>query len=435
MDKFWNQSLTRRLLKLLVLGFIINAAVYVTVLHFGKLLLEDFFGGSSFIYDSQQKDIDALQAFVAENGVSADDYELLRDWTYHEKIDRLTVSRDRILLCDTGYTGFSFDNHLETEYLNRNWMYFHDVVFSDGSADVFIYNDYADSIYYLFYTGALGFCFFLFMVIFSIGLRKELKYINVLNQNVRMIESGEWRQAVPVRGQDELGSLASGLDHMRQSLIENKEREKEMKKAQDKLVVGMAHDLRNPMTGLMTYLELAKKNPSAEEAGSYIEKAVSKTFEIRDLSDHLFDYFRIHSDEQPQLEEPGMVKSVVGDYLSELYMLLNAAGFIVNTETLTWPEAETRIYTDYMSRIVNNLFSNIVKYADPEHEVIMGSVCEAQWFKISLSNHYSPDRQVIEKNGIGVDNISEMMRRMGGVCTAEMTEDYYRITLAFPICG
>ena len=295
MDKFWNQSLTRRLLKLLVLGFIINAAVYVTVLHFGKLLLEDFFGGSSFIYDSQQKDIDALQAFVAENGVSADDYELLRDWTYHEKIDRLTVSRDRILLCDTGYTGFSFDNHRETEYLNRNWMYFHDVVFSDGSADVFIYNDYADSIYYLFYTGALGFCFFLFMVIFSIGLRKELKYINVLNQNVRMIESGEWRQAVPVRGQDELGSLASGLDHMRQSLIENKEREKEMKKAQDKLVVGMAHDLRNPMTGLMTYLELAKKNPSAEEAGSYIEKAVSKTFEIRDLSDHLFDYFRIHS--------------------------------------------------------------------------------------------------------------------------------------------
>ena len=166
------------------------------------------------------------------------------------------------------------------------------------------------NIYYLFYTGALGFCFFLFMVIFSIGLRKELKYINVLNQNVRMIESGEWRQAVPVRGQDELGSLASGLDHMRQSLIENKEREKEMKKAQDKLVVGMAHDLRNPMTGLMTYLELAKKNPSAEEAGGYIEKAVSKTFEIRDLSDHLLDYFRIHSDEQPQLEEPGMVESV-----------------------------------------------------------------------------------------------------------------------------
>jgi signal transduction histidine kinase len=42
--------------------------------------------------------------------------------------------------------------------------------------------------------------------------------------------------------------------------------------------------------------------------------------------------------------------------------------------------------------------------------------------------------QVIDKNGIGMVNISEMMRRMGGVCTVEMTEDYYRITLAFPIC-
>ena len=58
-----------------------------------------------------------------------------------------------------------------------------------------------------------------------------------------------------------------------------------------------------------------------------------------------------------------------------------------------------------------------------------------KWFKTCLSNHYNPDRQVIEKNGIGVDNISEMMRRMGWVCTVEMTEDYYRIILAFPICG
>jgi signal transduction histidine kinase len=43
--------------------------------------------------------------------------------------------------------------------------------------------------------------------------------------------------------------------------------------------------------------------------------------------------------------------------------------------------------------------------------------------------------QVIDKKGIGMVNISEMMRRMGGVCTVEMTEDYYRIILAFPICG
>jgi signal transduction histidine kinase len=58
-----------------------------------------------------------------------------------------------------------------------------------------------------------------------------------------------------------------------------------------------------------------------------------------------------------------------------------------------------------------------------------------KWFKTCLSNHYKPDMQVIDKNGIGMVNISEMMRRMGGVCTAEMTEDNYRITLAFPICG
>ena len=62
-----------------------------------------------------------------------------------------------------------------------------------------------------------------------------------------------------VEGQDELAKLAQGLDIMRKMLVYREEKEHEMRVAQDKLVLGMAHDLRTPLTGLMTYIEILRK--------------------------------------------------------------------------------------------------------------------------------------------------------------------------------
>ena len=64
-----------------------------------------------------------------------------------------------------------------------------------------------------------------------------------------------------------------------------------MKSAQDQLVLSMAHDLRTPLTGLMTFLEIARKQNSLNECTDYISKAYVKTTQIRDLSNQLFDFF------------------------------------------------------------------------------------------------------------------------------------------------
>lgn len=53
----------------------------------------------------------------------------------------------------------------------------------------------------------------------------------------------------------------------------------------------MAHDLRTPLTGLMTFLEIARKQNSLNECTDYISKAYVKTTQIRDLSNQLFDFF------------------------------------------------------------------------------------------------------------------------------------------------
>ena len=54
---------------------------------------------------------------------------------------------------------------------------------------------------------------------------------------------------------------------MRQTLIQREQSEQELRAAQEKLVLGMSHDLRTPLTGLMTYLEILKK--TAEKQNCY----------------------------------------------------------------------------------------------------------------------------------------------------------------------
>ena len=92
--------------------------------------------------------------------------------------------------------------------------------------------------------------------------------------------------------EDELAKLAQGLDIMRKMLVYREEKEHEMRVAQDKLVLGMAHDLRTPLTGLMTYIEILRKQENEGKVSrEYIDKAFDKIFQIRALSDQMFEYF------------------------------------------------------------------------------------------------------------------------------------------------
>lgn len=52
--------------------------------------------------------------------------------------------------------------------------------------------------------------------------------------------------------------------------------EYDLKSAQEKLVLGMSHDLRTPLTGLMAYLEILKKQ---QKEGAVTQEYINKAFD------------------------------------------------------------------------------------------------------------------------------------------------------------
>ncbi|MCD7883236.1 MAG: HAMP domain-containing histidine kinase [Lachnospiraceae bacterium] len=428
----------------------------IVLLYFGcKYLMKQYFWQSGYLYNAEVERAGELQDYVTQNGLAATDSEELRAWAEERNIKEFTVSREDVLLFDITYDGELYPGAKEVSAIS--WRYYFAVTFSDGDANVYLYEGAVSAYYNILLGISVIVGFAACLGVFISGMQEDVRYIRQLEREVNRIREGDLTQTVTLSGSspaDELVSLAAGLDEMRRSLDERERTERELREAQKKLVLGMSHDIRTPLTGLMTYMEILKRQESEGHVSrDYIDKAYDKILQIKGLSDQMFEYFLIDSQKEAKLEEPEEAISAFGDYLSELCGLLISKGFTVNTDSLDWQPALVCVSTDYVGRIMNNIISNIEKYADKSQEIRLELLYEhkngnaaagseqeqseekldADYIEMSFTNGIAVPNQYVEGTGIGVKNISMMMNQMHGFARTEISEEQYCIALLFPV--
>jgi len=267
----------------------------------------------------------------------------------------------------------------------------------------------------------------------SFEMNRIVTYIHTLQKEVSNISSGDLNQYITREGRDELTALAEDLDLMRRTLLENQEKEKERKAATDKIVMGMSHDLRTPLTGLMTYVDVMERQlKEGKIQEEYLLRCQDKLLQIRNLSDEMFEYFLVTANEKVQMEDAESEQSAVGDYLSELCSFLKAGGYKLQTE-ISFGTGRIRVSEDYMGRIFNNLISNLDSYADLLNPVMVSAKEEKGQFHFSIRNTKAKDPKKKKSTGIGVTNMELMMEQMGGKLEVASDDSDYEITFFFPL--
>lgn len=98
-----------------------------------------------------------------------------------------------------------------------------------------------------------------------------------------------------------------------------------------------------------------------------------------------------------------------------------------------WKPVFVRVNTDYLGRILNNIFSNLEKYGSREKDVLLWISYEKERAGIVIQNSAAEPRQYGQGTGIGVKNISFMMEQMGGMARQEIVGENYQIVLYFPV--
>lgn len=318
------------------------------------------------------------------------------------------------------------------EQYSYNLILVEDVRFKDSFAEVYIYDmhDLKYSKYYFYATLIL--CLLIFFLPTFIFIRHKVKYINRLKDEILNMAQGDLQYPITIQSHDELAILAKEMDNLRVTLDQNIQSEAHVKQTNHELITSLSHDLRTPLTSLMGYLDILRlhRYQSDEQMNKYIHNCIEKVNQINDLSNKTFEYALVF--EQDHEIEFDKISSVdIIHYLDENLDYLQLEGFVLQ-KNYDYSEVFMNINLAMIKRMINNLCSNIQKYALVSEPVLISVSTKQNQMKITLTNEKRTDVNHIESNKIGLKSVERIIQLHNGKLFIQDLKDSFTIVITMP---
>lgn len=388
--------------------------VFGILLSLGSYIIRNKVNDTEYVEQIISNKVNQFQQYVAENQISTTDAQAISTWVSNQKNVTLAVYDENSVLYDS--TIAWKQNHAPIdERPPAGYRTFYDISFADkeASVELFVLIEFRliSTVIILSIIASV----FTFMFILSTFIRYKVIYIKKLENEVNILEGGDLSYRVTVKGGDELAYLAKSIDNMRTSIIERQKEEEQAREANHKLVTAMSHDLRTPLTILIGLLEIidGKKYADEEALKQYITKAKNKAYQIKELSDRIFEYFFAFDMKESQLNRELYGIDVINTMLEDYIFSLSQKGY---TFEYTQCNSSHKVYIDVkiFSRVFGNIFSNILKYADKEKPVIITSSNDDSVLTIEVENAVKQRGHREESTNIGLEVCSNIVKQHNG---------------------
>ena len=99
---------------------------------------------------------------------------------------------------------------------------------------------------------------------------------------------------------------------------------------------------------------------------------------------------------------------------------------------LDWPDVSISVCSQYIKRLMDNLMSNLAKYADAKLPVVVTVAEKNGGGSILFQNMISAAPLQQEGTHIGLANMKAMMEKMRGACRSSQTDSVFQVELWFP---
>ena len=256
--------------------------------------------------------------------------------------------------------------------------------------------------------------------------------IKMLAANVRRVEKGDMDHRISESGNDEISDLASDVNSMRDAIVDNMTKEKRAWEANAGLITAMSHDIRTPLTVMLGYLDLIEMQNDDETTGEYIEACRDNALRLKKLSDDMFSYFLVFGKGEHSMKiEPLRAREWLDHVLMEQEVLLSENGYLIERET-NIPDVNILIDEAYFRRVMDNLFSNIIKYAEKESPIKLCLEAKNEKMTFVCSNTVKKGGDAPESNGIGLKTCIKIMEEMGGKLSYRESGRIFTVRIDIP---
>ena len=187
---------------------------------------------------------------------------------------------------------------------------------------------------------------FLGFTVFGIYLLRAVGDLNILRQVTRRITTGDLNAKAPSQKSLLFQELTENINHIGNGLAASVEKELKSERMKTELITNVSHDIKTPLTSIINYVDLLKKIDLKDEtAKSYLAILEEKSWRLKTLIEDLVEASKARGEELP----------VIADGRSTY-------------------------------RIIENLLSNVNKYAMPGTRVYVEAFCNSTNALLSIKN-------------------------------------------------
>ena len=215
------------------------------------------------------------------------------------------------------------------------------------------------------------------------------------------------------------------------------------------LITNVSHDIKTPLTSIINYVDLLKKeNIQDEKVKEYIDILDKKSQRLKKLTEDLVEASKVSSGNVKLNLENINIKELFNQTIGEFKDRFEEKNLIIET---TIPNDNIKINADsrYLYRIIENLFSNITKYALEGSRVYIDIIEKEKIVDISIKNiskdklNISSDElmqrfvrgdksRYTEGSGLGLSIAKSLTELQGGTFDIIIDGDLFKVHIIWP---
>lgn len=245
--------------------------------------------------------------------------------------------------------------------------------------------------------------------------------------------------------------MAQAVNEMGDGLKEAVDSIVKSERLKAELVTNVSHDLKTPLTSIISYVDLLKReNLDNEKARGYVDVLDRKTQRLKALISDLIDASKISSGnidlEMTVIDLRQMIVMAEGEFEERFEQ--------IPLHVMMELDQDVKILADgsQLWRVLDNLLGNICKYAKPSSDVSVSLHVNADRtraravFENESAQRLEKTGQELEErfvrgdlsrnsegSGLGLSIAKNLTELMGGVFDVETTHDIFRAVLSFPL--
>lgn len=203
-------------------------------------------------------------------------------------------------------------------------------------------------------------------------------------------------------------------------------------------IANVSHDLRTPLTAILGYLELLKKEENDEDTTRYISMIENRAVVLKQLTEEFFRYSIIISVDDEKVETV-IINQILEESLVTYYGAFKERQIIPE---ISIPEerVERIVNRPALVRVFDNIITNVLKYSDGDFVLSMneeGNIIFSNKAKNlnpvltgRLFDRFFTVETARNSTGLGLSISRILIERMGGSITAEYSNNRLYIILA-----